>query len=92
MKNAWLNYILIRLGLFVGVLVILIAIGLDKFLSAVFAAMISLAISLIFFTKQRDRVSEAVYNRIKRNDATGSDDAESDLENAALDSKESKTD
>ncbi|CAB4636536.1 unannotated protein [freshwater metagenome] len=92
MKNAWLNYILIRLGLFVGVLVILIAIGLDKFLSAVFAAMISLAISLIFFTKQRDRVSEAVYNRIKRNDASGSDDAESDLENAALDSKESKTD
>ena len=88
MKNAWLNYILIRLGLFVGVLVILITIGLDKFLSAVFAAMISLAISLIFFTKQRDRVSEAVYNRIKRNDASGSDDAESDLENAALDSKE----
>ena len=56
MKNAWLNYILIRLGLFVGVLVILIAIGLDKFVSALFAAMISLAISLIFFTKQRDRV------------------------------------
>ena len=68
MKNAWLNYILIRLGLFVGVLVILIAIGLDKFVSALFAAMISLAISLIFFTKQRDRVSEAVYNRINRND------------------------
>jgi hypothetical protein len=88
MKNAWLNYILIRLGLFVGVLVVLIAIGLDKFVSALFAAMISLAISLIFFTKQRDRVSEAVYSRIKRNDTTGSDDAESDLENAALDSKE----
>lgn len=88
MKNAWLNYILIRLGLFVGVLVILIAIGLDKFVSALFAAMISLAISLIFFTKQRDRVSEAVYNRINRNDTTGSDDAESDLENAVLDSKE----
>jgi Protein of unknown function (DUF4229) len=92
MKNAWLNYILIRLGLFVGVLVILIAIGLDKFVSALFAAMISLAISLIFFTKQRDRVSEAVYNRIKRNDASGSDDAESDLENAALDANESKND
>ena len=88
MKNAWLNYILIRLGLFVGVLVILIAIGLDKFVSALFAAMISLAISLIFFTKQRDRVSEAVYNRINRNDTTGSDDAESDLENSVLDSKE----
>ena len=73
MKNAWLNYILIRLGLFVGVLVILIAIGLDKFVSALFAAMISLAISLIFFTKQRDRVSEAVYNRINRNDIAVAD-------------------
>ena len=92
MKNAWLNYILIRLGLFVGVLIILIALGQDKFVSALFAAMISLAISLIFFTKQRDRVSEAIYNRIKRNDTTGSDDAESDLENAALDAKESKKD
>lgn len=88
MNNAWLNYILIRLGLFVGVLVVLIAIGIDKFASALFAAVISLAISLIFFTKQRDRVSEAVYKRINKNDASGSDDAESDLENAALDSEE----
>jgi hypothetical protein len=88
MKNAWLNYILIRLGLFVGVLVILIALGQDKFLSALFAAIISLAISLIFFSKQRDRVSEAVYKRINRNDTAGSDDSDSDHENAVLDSKE----
>jgi hypothetical protein len=87
MKNAWLNYVLIRVGLFVGVLVILIALGQDKFLSALFAAIISLAISLIFFSKQRDRVSEAVYKRINKNDAQGSDDADSDHENAVMDSK-----
>jgi hypothetical protein len=87
MKNAWLNYILIRVGLFVGVLVILVAIGLDKFVSALFAAMISLAISLIFFNKQRERVSEAVYKRINRNETVGSDDADSDHENAVLDAK-----
>ena len=87
MKNAWLNYILIRVGLFVGVLVILLALGQDKFLSALFAAIISLAISLIFFNKQRDRVSEAVYKRINKNDTQGSDDAESDLENSILDAK-----
>jgi hypothetical protein len=87
MKNAWLNYILIRVGLFVGVLVILVAIGLDKFLSALFAAMISLAISLIFFSKQRERVSEAVYKRISRNDTVGTDDSDSDHENAVLDAK-----
>ncbi|MFM6939500.1 MAG: DUF4229 domain-containing protein [Rhodoluna sp.] len=88
MKNAWLNYILIRVGLFVGVMVILIALGQDKFFSALFAAIISLAISLIFFSKQRDRVSEAVYKRIHRNDTVGSDDADSDHENAVLDAKD----
>jgi hypothetical protein len=87
MKNAWLNYILIRVGLFVGVLVILVAIGLDKFVSALFAAMISLAISLIFFNKQRERVSEAVYKRINRNETVGTDDSDSDHENAVLDSQ-----
>ena len=70
-----------------GVLVILVAIGLDKFLSALFAAMISLAISLIFFNKQRERVSEAVYKRINRNDTVGTDDTDSDHENAVLDAK-----
>ena len=92
MKNAWLNYILIRLGLFFFFFIVLIAIGIDKFVSALFAAVISLAISLIFFTKQRDRVSEAVYKRINKNDTTGSDDAESDLENAVLDAEKPKAD
>ena len=87
MKNAWLNYILIRVGLFVGILVIMILLNFDKFFSALIAAVLSLAISLIFFTKQRDRVSEAVYKRINRNDTKGSDDVESDLENAVLDAK-----
>jgi hypothetical protein len=92
MKNAWLNYILIRLGLFVGILVIMILLNFDKFFSALIAAVLSLAISLIFFRKQRDRVSEAVYKRINRNDTQGSDDAESDLENAVLDAKKDPED
>jgi hypothetical protein len=92
MKNAWLNYILIRVGLFVGILVIMILLNFDKFFSALIAAVLSLAISLIFFRKQRDRVSEAVYKRINRNDTQGSDDAESDLENAVLDAKKDPED
>jgi hypothetical protein len=87
MKNAWLNYILIRLGLFIGVLVIMIIIGFDKFFSALIAAVVSLAISLVFFGKQRERVSAAVYKRINKNDTVGSDDVESDLENSILDEK-----
>jgi hypothetical protein len=87
MKNAWLNYILIRLGLFIGVLVIMIIIGFDKFFSALIAAVVSLAISLVFFGKQRERVSAAVYKRINKNDTVGSDDVERDLENSILDEK-----
>jgi MFS superfamily sulfate permease-like transporter len=88
MKNAWLNYILIRVGLFVGILVIMIMLNFDKFFSALIAAVLSLAISLIFFTKQRERVSEAVYKRISRNETVGTDDADSDHENAVLDAKQ----
>jgi hypothetical protein len=87
MKNAWLNYILIRVGLFVGILVIMILLNFDKFFSALIAAVLSLAISLIFFSKQRERVSEAVYKRINRNETVGTDDADSDHENAVLDSQ-----
>mgnify|MGYP000308280348 CR=1 FL=1 len=89
MKNAWLNYVLIRVGLFVGILVIMILLNFDKFFSALIAAVLSLAISLIFFTKQRERVSEAVYKRINRNETVGTDDSDSDHENAVLDSKQS---
>lgn len=92
MKNAWLNYILIRVGLFVGILVIMILLNFDKFFSALIAAVLSLAISLIFFTKQRDRVSEAVYQRIHRNDTVGSDDADSDHENEVMDAKKDPED
>ena len=87
MRNPWLNYVLIRLGLFIGSLVIMVALGFDKFFSALIAAVVSLAISLIFFTKQRDRVSEAVYKRINRNDTVGTDDSDSDHENAVMDAK-----
>ena len=87
MKNAWLNYVLIRVGLFVGILVIMILLNFDKFFSALIAAVLSLAISLIFFSKQRERVSEAVYKRINRNETVGTDDSDSDHENAVLDSK-----
>ena len=93
MKNAWLNYILIRVGLFVGILTLMILLNFDKFFSALIAAVLSLAISLIFFSKQRDRVSEAVYKRINKNDSQGgSDDAESDLENSILDAKKDPSD
>ena len=76
MKNPWILYITIRVGLFAAVLAIMLALGFDPFFSALIAAVVSLAISLIFFGKQRAAVSEAIYkfNKTKNDKDTDSED------------------
>ena len=76
MKNPWILYISIRVGLFAVFLAILLALGFDPFFSALISAIVSLAISLIFFGKQRAAVSEAVYkfNKTKSDKDTRSED------------------
>ena len=76
MKNPWILYISIRVGLFAAFLAILLALGFDPFFSALISAIVSLAISLIFFGKQRAAVSEAVYkfNKSKSDKDTRSED------------------
>jgi hypothetical protein len=76
MKNPWILYISIRVGLFAAFLAILLALGFDPFFSALVSAIVSLAISLIFFGKQRAAVSEAVYkfNKTKSDKDTRSED------------------
>ena len=61
MKNPWILYLTIRVGLFAGILTLMLFLGFDPFFGAVIAAVVSLAISLIFFGKQRAAVSEAIY-------------------------------
>lgn len=61
MTKAWLTYFLLRIGIFVVALVILTSLGIDPLLSAFFAAVIGLAISLVFLGKQRDQMSTAIY-------------------------------
>ena len=85
MKNAWANYLFIRIGLFVGILVIFLLLNVDQFVSAILAAVLSLAISLLFFNRQRNAVSEAVYRAIEKRKNQGEADADSDHENALLD-------
>jgi ABC-type bacteriocin/lantibiotic exporter with double-glycine peptidase domain len=87
MKNPWLNYILIRLGIFVAILIIMLAIGFDPFFAALVAAVVSLSISLIFFGKQRNAVSEAIYKRTTKNKLEGIEDKDSDVENKIIDDK-----
>lgn len=79
MKNPWLNYVLIRLGLFIGILALFLLLGFDPYFSALVSAMLSLAISLVFFNKHRDSLSEAIYNKMQKKS-----DADTEVEDAAV--------
>ena len=45
------------------ILAILLAVQFDPFYATFIAAVLALAISLIFFNKQRDEVSKAIYEK-----------------------------
>lgn len=66
MNNPVINYFLIRIGIFVVVLSVLLLTQMDWLLAALFAAVISFALSIIFLRKQRDKMSEFIYNRSQR--------------------------
>ena len=79
MKNPWVKYLLLRVGTFLAILTIMLVLRFDPFFSTVIAATLALAISLIFFGKQRDAVSKSIYeSRNKKNDS------DSDHEDQAL--------
>lgn len=79
MNNPVLNYFLLRLGIFIAVLSVLLLTPIDRILAALFAAVISFALSVIFLRKQRDRVSEFVYNRTSKKIKDESASAEDEL-------------
>lgn len=79
MNNPVLNYFLLRLGIFIAVLSVLLLTPMDRILAALFAAVISFALSVIFLRKQRDRVSEFVYNRTSKKIKDESASAEDEL-------------
>jgi cell division protein FtsL len=62
-KSPWLLYSLIRVGTFGVLLVIMLALKFDPFYATFISAVLALAISLIFFNKQRDEVSKAIYEK-----------------------------
>jgi hypothetical protein len=86
-KNPWLSYTLIRLGLFFGIFWILLAIEFNPFFSAIIAAVVSFSISLLFLDKQRNALSESVSKKLSRDKAGSYADPESDEENRILDSE-----
>ena len=88
MKNPWLLYTLIRLGMFFGLFFVLLLLDFNPYFSAIIAAAISFALSLLVLDRQRDALSEQVAKRLSR-DAQGKYlDEQGSVEDAILESKE----
>ena len=88
MKKLWLVFISARIGLFALFLTVFLLMGFDGIYSAIIAGVLALAVSLVFLQKQRDALSTEIYRRNNRDKNSGVPDADADVENAILDSKE----
>ena len=85
MKNfpAWLPYTLLRLVSFVVPLSVLLALGVEGWISAVVAAIIGVCVSYIFFARSRNAVAQQIHTaRTREKPLTRADD---DAEDAAVD-------
>ena len=76
MKNPWVKFLLLRLGTFVAILTVMLVLQFDPYFSSIIAAVLALAISLIFFNKQRDEVAKSIY--ATRNKSTDRDSEHED--------------
>jgi hypothetical protein len=84
-KNPWIRYTLIRLGLFFGIFLILALLIDNIYFAAFIAAAISFAISLLVLDRARDSLSEQIHDKLARGKDGRYADPESDLENQLLD-------
>ena len=85
MKNPWLSYVLMRLGLFFGVFFVLLLLQFNPFFAAIIAAALSFAIALVFLDRQRDAMSEAVAKKLSRDSSGRYQDDFSSEEDRILD-------
>jgi hypothetical protein len=83
MKNAWVKYTVIRLGLFIGLCIVFGLLAMPWFAAVLLAGMLSFAYSLLFLNGLRDQISKNLYE--KKTNTLGSGDPESDLENEIVD-------
>jgi hypothetical protein len=88
MKNPWLMYTLIRLGMFFGLFFILLLLDFNPYFSAIIAAAISFALSLLVLDRQRDAMSEQVAKKLSRDSQGKYLDEQGSVEDAILESKE----
>jgi hypothetical protein len=90
-KNPWIRYTLIRLGLFFGIFLIFALLIDNIYFAAFIAAAISFAISLLVLDRARDSLSEQVHDKLARGKDGRYADPESDFENQLLDDAPGET-
>lgn len=73
-------FALLRLLFFVVPLVALLYVGLEPYFSAICAALIGFALSLLLLQRQRDPVVELVYNKSHQRDNSTGSKADEDYE------------
>lgn len=81
-------YTLIRLGMFFGLFFILLLLDFNPYFSAIIAAAISFALSLLVLDRQRDALSEQVAKKLGRDPQGKYLDEQGSVEDAILESKE----
>lgn len=64
MKNPLLAYTLARIGVFAGILAVLLLLNFNPYLAVIFATMLSFSFSLIFLRKLREASSTKVYESV----------------------------
>ncbi len=64
--KPWVQYSLVRVGVFALALAILLVVGVPWWLAAVLAAVVGLCVAYIFFGKLRDAVARDIVHRRAR--------------------------
>jgi hypothetical protein len=75
--KPWISYTLIRLGIIAAALTVLLLLGVEGWIAAIFAALIGLCVAYLFFRPQRDKLIQSV-----QKSTTSDDDSAEDSENA----------
>lgn len=79
MKKPWVIYTLLRLGVFFVALSLMLLLGYNAYVATGLAAVLALAISLLFFGRQRNAASTALYEARNKNK-----DADAEVEDSKL--------
>jgi hypothetical protein len=75
-------YSVVRVGMFLGLFVLLLVLGVDWWIAAIAAAVIALCISYIFLGKLRGRVAEELHERRQAGAAQPADHSDEGIEDA----------